>query len=213
MSIQYFGSSKSVAIIPQNEDGRYRSFIQGTPAYSMIMKILKSSQEDKEQQLRFFTQYGHKKVLGGMTIESTPSDCFNVYLGEKVFTSYPSYYMQIIEAIDNGNESNLKFVLEEISKDIVNINLITSFFPKAIIEEREIIVNGKFGIWLLNRETLRCSLNGKFVCIVFKEKYNKNPEFTEKEEMILSKLLAISNDELYYNSDTIIKLQIDRILG
>lgn len=213
--INYFLSDKSGAVIPISEEGRDRSFVQGTPAYTMIRKILKSelSEEEKQNELRFFTQYGHKKILGSITIESTPSDCFNVTIHEKVFNTYPTHYMRILQAIDEGNEGSLKTVLEEISKDIVNIKLISDYFPKATVDEKEISVGGKFGLWKVERETLRCSLNGHFVCVVSRGRYEKNKEFSEKEEILLAKLLAVSNDQLYYDQDSIIHRQVDSILG
>ncbi len=212
--LNYFMSDKSVAVIPISEEGRDRSFVQGTSAYSMIRKILKSeiSDKEKEEELRFFTQYGCKRILGDMVVESTPTDCLNVTLGEKIFTTYPTHYFRILEAIDTSNAGKLKTVLEEISKDIVNIKLIMDFFPRATVEEKLIRIDGKFGKWTLNRETQACALNDQFVCIVFRGHYSENKDFSEKEEIILAKLVALSNDEIYYNSDSIIKRQVDRIL-
>jgi len=221
MSLLFYTANKSFAIVPQEEIGRRQSFPVGTPAYGMALSIVMEG-KNVEDKLRFFTQWGKKIQVGNLTVESTPTNSFNITVSNgnnesKIFSTYPSLYMNIIESIVNKNAKNILDILHKMQSETINLSKIKEYFPMVNVSRQtagkssSLVVKGHFGMWSLNVETLSCNFNGKHICIVCNSTY-KDSEFSEKEQLIMSKLIAIANDELFYRQDSVIRHQVDSII-
>jgi len=214
MSLLYYTANKSLGIIPKDEIGRRQSFLFNTPAYNIALSIIKEG-IDIEDKLRFFTQWGKKIQIGNVVVESTPTNSFNILISGELFSTYPSLYMEILDVIFKKDEESCKSIVYRMLGDGINLKRITEHFPSIEVIDtptrKDLCIKGKLGIWTINRDTLSCCFNGEPICIVCYDTY-KNSEFTEKEQLLMSKMLAFTNDEMFYKTDGTIKSQMDYIL-
>lgn len=210
MTLFYYSSAKSFGITPTGEDGRKRTFLADSSAYALANRWVSqyADEEERRDKLRFFTQYGKKINVGGIVIESTPTDSFNLlYLGNIVCT-FPSQYMQVISAILKEDFIACKQIIENVIGDIANIEEILVHFPSVDTSNpKTLTVHGKYGLWEVNRATMACTLDGRHLCIVCHDIYADLP-YTEKEQVIMSKLLVALNEDYFCQKDEIIARQV-----
>lgn len=175
-------------------------------AFPLIVHMIKNNRVDD---LKFFTEIGHKLILNEVTIESTMTKCFNIYADNKIYCTLSSMYDEVIRKISNYEIDKiitLKSVTDAMRSITINISMFDFIKEHITLERDHVIAHGTYHDYKIDFETNSVTTDkNQHVCINIVCNTNfKDYPYTEKELSILGKTMYCINDFTLFPSDGIL---------
>jgi len=174
------------------------------PAYPLIKHLILTNRPDD---LKFFTDIGHRLNLSNITIESTRTRCFNIHTHNASYSTFPSMYEEVITKISSYEIDKIitiDSIINQLKNTLFNFKHISWLGDKIRIMTNGVYVKGTFNEYYINFETNSVQRGKDFVCIHVNSDY-KPLELNEKETCILTKILVCLNDAAFFPNDPILK--------
>lgn len=203
--MQYYITNRTALVI--NPDTQNRITVPSSdPAYPLIVHLIKNSRIDD---LHFFTDIGHKLNFNDVVVESTRTRCFNIYANDKIYSTFPSMYSEILQKISNYEIDkilSIDTIVKAIRETGINLNIFKFLKNLITLDSDHLIAHGKFHDYYVNFETNSVRADNKQnVCINMGYDLDyKDPAYSEKELCILGKTLYCINDATLFPGDSVL---------
>ncbi len=193
--IKYHVSNRSAFLINPDNNNSVTVPVSDC-AYPLIKYFIQSN---RIEELKFFTDVGHKISLNNITIESTRTHGFNIHINNNSYSTFPSMYEKMISKISSYEIDKIISVddiINEIKNQAININTFDWLGNKIRFAGEGLYAKGKYHEYFINFDTNSMYCGKDFICVHVSD--YKDPFLNEKEICILTKALLGINDAVFF---------------